>query len=75
MIRFVDLTEAYWTDPEFGHPVCAFLSTNNDKFLKTDMNCHTFSDIYDINSHPEAERLFRLMPRGFFERIKVTEIS
>ena len=71
MIRFVDLSEDYWTDPEIGHPVCAFLRTNNDKFLKTDMGDHTFSDMEDINSHPEAERLLGLMPDGFFEGVKV----
>ncbi len=67
MIRFVDLTEAYWSDPEEGKSVCAFLSTNDDCFLKNICNSHTFFDLEEIEEHPYADRLIGLLPKGFFE--------
>ena len=69
MIRFVDLNEAYWNDPVFGHPICAFLSTSDDRFILTDSGGHMFSDMDDIDhcNFPDKDRLKGLVPTGFFE--------
>lgn len=66
MIRFIDLTEEYWTDPDVGFPVCAFLSTNTDCFLQTSEGHHTFHED-EIAEHPQSERLLALVPEGFFD--------
>lgn len=62
MVRFVDLTEAYWTDG--GDPICAFLSTVTDKFLESASGEHTFSCADDFDGRGE---LMQLVPVGFFE--------
>jgi hypothetical protein len=62
MVRFIDLTEAYWTDG--GGPICAFLSTVTDKFLESASGEHTFSCADDFDGNGE---LMRLVPPGFFE--------
>lgn len=69
MIRFIDLSEAYWTDPEEGSPICAFLSTTSDIFLTNGDVEQTFSSLKEIEEHPDAERLISLMPDGFFKRV------
>lgn len=33
MMRFIDCTKAYWTDPDEPTPVFAFLDTTTDTFL------------------------------------------
>jgi hypothetical protein len=66
MLRFIDLTEEYWTHPDEAAPICAFLSTNDDKFLRTAEGCHTFDDEFDIDGHEQADRMHRLVPEGFF---------
>lgn len=64
MLRFVDLSEAYWTDGR--KPICAFLSTSDDRFLTTDSGEQTFSDMEEIELHPQSERMKRLMPPNYF---------
>ena len=66
MIRFIDLSEEYWTDPDFGSPCCAFLCTVSDTFLQTN-GSQVFIEMVEVEEHPQAERLKRLMPDGFFE--------
>ena len=68
MIRFVDLSEDYWTDDE-GKPICAFLSTTSDIFLTNGDLEQTFSSLKEIEEHPDADRLVGLVPKGFFERV------
>lgn len=49
MIRFDDLTEAYWTDPSFGTPICALLSTSDNRFITCPGSGEqTFSEMYEI---------------------------
>lgn len=72
MLRFVDLSGAYWTEPLCGTPLCAFLWTSDDTFVKHyDSKCQTFSSIEDIresiNDPKLAERMIGLLPPGFFE--------
>ena len=68
MIRFVDLSEVYWTDPECGYPLCAFLSTSSDRFLDNLDGEHLFRSLEEIGEHPQKERLLGLLPAGFFEK-------
>ena len=63
MIRFVDLTQVYWLDPDGGKPVCAFLDTVTDKFIENMDGTHLFTELYEL----ETSRLFRLVPTGFFD--------
>lgn len=67
MIRFVDLSEAYWTDPSVGKPICAFLDTVTDTFLKTEDGSQTFFGWDDVDSHKQSQRLRSLMPSDFFK--------
>lgn len=69
MIRFIDLTKEYWTDPDEGVPVCAFLRTNDDRFIKTIDGAHTFGQQEEVNEHPESQRLRGLMPDNFFKKL------
>lgn len=64
MLRFIDLSEAYWTDG--NKPICAFLSTSDDRFLTNDSGEQTFSDMEEIELHPQSERMKSLMPPDFF---------
>lgn len=69
MLRFVDLTEAYWTDPEDGGPCCAFLSTVTDSFITFDLGGHVFSDMRDLHGIEDEgirTRCIALLPDGFF---------
>lgn len=66
MLRFIDLSNDYWTDPEYGFPLCAFLSTSDDKFLQTVDGCHTFGDVREIFEHKYRDRMLPLVPEGFF---------
>ena len=69
MIRFIDLTEDYWTDPACGFPICAFLSTDNGKFIECIHTGEmTFSTMGEVLDQPLGERMSRLTPKGFFER-------
>ena len=69
MIRFVDLTEAYWTDPSCGTPVCAFLNTVTDEFLTNVSGGHTFTDLDDFTglSKDLVKRCLGLVPGGFWD--------
>lgn len=67
MIRFVNLTEAYWGDSVEGDaPLCAFLDTVNDSFLKSVDGGHVFNDRAEVAEHADGKRLLRLVPDGFF---------
>ena len=67
MIRFIDLSEEYWTDPEEnGAPICAFLSTSDGRFLTAEDGQQTFSSFEDVLDHPQAARLVHLLPFNFF---------
>lgn len=69
MIRFIDLTEEYWTDPACGSPICAFLSTNSESFIKCIYTgFQTFFSLEEIKDQPQGKRMARLTPKGFFER-------
>jgi hypothetical protein len=68
MIRFVDLTEAYWTNG--GPPCCAFLDTRTDRFVKHD-DGHVFCDVEDFGGVDDmslAGRCRALVPDGFFDQ-------
>ncbi len=68
MIRFVDLSDAYWTDPVgSGRPICAFLSTGTNKFILSVDGQHTFSSEDEIRECDQGERMWGLTPKGFFE--------
>ncbi len=69
MIRFIDLTEEYWIDPECGFPLCAFLCTSSDTFIKTLDDIHVFTDQDEIDEHSQAARLRSLMPNNFFKGV------
>ncbi len=75
MIRFVDLTDDYWADPDEDTPICAFLSTSDNCFLRNTCGSHTFSDKEEIEEHPLAERLIGLLPDGFFDKKRLTQYS
>lgn len=71
MIRFVDLSEIYWTDPEeHGGPVCAFLETRTDRFMVANgsnvFNCAESID--DIDDASLRERCREHVPDGFWEK-------
>ena len=66
MIRFIDLSEAYWTDPEFGTPLCAFLSTTDNRFLSNLDGQQTFHSIEEVKEHKLYDRLLSLIPPDFF---------
>lgn len=68
MIRFVDLTEAYWTDG--GPPVCAFLDTRTNRFIGDDCGVHVFSDVAEMEYiiGGMASRCLALVPDRFFVR-------
>ena len=68
MLRFIDVTDEYWTDPSCGHPICCFLSTSDDRFLTNESGGQTFSDAEEIAEHVQGERMLGLMPPGFFSR-------
>jgi hypothetical protein len=74
MLRFIDLTDPYWTYPDEAAPICAFLSTVDDKFLRTEEGCHTFDDDFDIDRHEQADRMRALMPEGFFTPPMATQM-
>ena len=51
MIRFVDLTEAYWAGDEENmreSPCCAFLDTVTDRFVREDTGGHVYFSDEDI---------------------------
>lgn len=74
MIRFVDLTDAYWTDPNERTPLCAFLHTANNRFIENDLLSHVCADMEDVCSMGEGgcygERCTGLVPSGFFGPVK-----
>ena len=73
MIRFIDLSDdywTYWTDSDSGHPVCAFLSTRTNRFLWAGTDRQVFSSLDEIREHPSSERMMALVPEGFFEQVR-----
>jgi hypothetical protein len=74
MIRFIDLTNAYWTDPECGHPICAFLNTSSNRFYVNDGGEMTFSSLEEISyidvDWETKKRMMSLIPEGFFNKVK-----
>jgi len=73
MIRFVDLTAAYWTHHDHGGPCCAFLNTTTDTFVEGELG-YVFDSlaevqaISDIRIPDVGERCAALVPDGFFEK-------
>jgi hypothetical protein len=71
MIRFLDLSDTYWTDTEtHGGQVCAFLETRTDRFVEVD-GAHTFFDGEDIDLIEDAHlrnRCREHVPDGFWSR-------
>lgn len=67
MIRFVDLTAAYWTDavPD-GSPLAGFISTVDDRFIENLDGTHTFHGFDEIDEHPQGARMRALVPEDFF---------
>jgi hypothetical protein len=65
MLRFIDLTGSYWNDPECGSPVCAFLCVTSDLFLTAPDGLQVFMYQEEVDEHPQADRMNRLMPTGF----------
>lgn len=63
MLRFVDLTEAYWTDG--GAPVCAILETRTNRFLEA-FGAHVLTDLEEVKQ-AAGERGVGLVPTNFFE--------
>jgi len=68
MLRFIDLSHEYWTDYTCGSPICAFLDTSTDTFRQNGEGAQTFFSMEEIEEHPDAERMKRLMPARFFDR-------
>lgn len=69
MIRFVDLSESYWTDPETRQPCCAFLNTVDDCFLKSLDGAHVFDsadDLEGIVPDDLRKRCNQLVPEDFW---------
>lgn len=70
MIRFIDLTKEYWTDPSVGFPMCSFLNTTTDRYLENEDGEHTFREV-DVANYPDPrirERLGALTPPGFWHQ-------
>jgi hypothetical protein len=68
VIRFVDLTPSYWTDPAEGKPCCAFLDTYDDKFLTNSVGSHVFLDEDELRDLGGlAERCRGLVPKHFWD--------
>lgn len=78
MIRFVDLTGEYWTHPDHSSPICAFLSTSDDRFYLALDGGATFSsmeEITELGNHDFARRMAALVPDGFFEGKNALEVE
>jgi hypothetical protein len=75
MLRFINLSNDYWTDPECSNPICAFLSTHDDKFLLSAYGEHTFSCKDEILKHTQGPRMLGLVPNGFFAAPFTTQMS
>jgi len=68
VIRFVDLTSSYWTDPSEGKPCCAFLDTYDDTFLTNSVGSHTFFDADELlDLGTMAQRCRGLVPPHFWD--------
>ncbi len=65
MLRFVDLTSAYWLDE--GPPCCAFINTVTDTFIDCG-GSHTVDGADELALIDPAyrDRCIRLVPDGFF---------
>lgn len=67
MIRFVDLTGVYWSDPDNREPCCAFLDTVTDRFVHcANLDGHVFQSEFDYPLGEDGERLRALAPKGFW---------
>lgn len=69
MMRFVDLTRAYWTDlvPD-GPPLASFINTSDDRFVVSEDGSHLFRGFDEIDEHQLGQRLRVLVPKGFFDK-------
>lgn len=69
MIRFVDLSAAYWLDENSGTtwPCCAFVSTISDTFIENNDGTHVFGGLYDFPDNELGRRLLALVPEHFFD--------
>ena len=89
MIRFVDITAAYYgldgddkeDDDTYPH-MCAFMDTITNTFIQDDTGQHIFESMEDIESVQAessggfktlSERCKRLVPKGFFTGFRATE--
>lgn len=66
MIRFIDLTEAYWTYG--GAPCCAFLDTTTDEFIPSSAG-QVFDFPEEVNGIKDPDlraRCVALVPAGFW---------
>jgi len=74
MIRFVDLTNVYWTDHEETAPMCAFLDTVTNRFIENDTGSHVCVDLNDVrglgNNGKLGTRCLQLLPPQFFGEVK-----
>lgn len=68
MIRFVDLSMAYWSDPDEPSPACAFVNTVVDRFIELEDGAQVAFDDDDIPGGDLGERLRALVPEGFWNR-------
>lgn len=69
MIVFLDLTGRI----EGYGKVCAFLQTSCDTFLTNIDGQQLFKDREAIGLHKYHERLFSLLPEGFFDETTTTD--
>jgi hypothetical protein len=69
VIRFVDLSTVYWTDPQNTTACCAFLNTVSDTFLSFagDHVCISEACLELIEDEGLRERCRSLLPEGFFQ--------
>ncbi len=71
MIRFVDLTRAYYAidadKPATGYPsICAFINTVSDTFVYARNGDTIFNSEKEVAEL--GERYLRVTPKGFWER-------
>jgi hypothetical protein len=67
MYRFVDLNDAYWTNPDGSEDAqCAILDTRTNRFLECDGQ-HVLGSMDEVHE-AAGERGAGLVPAGFFER-------
>jgi hypothetical protein len=67
MLRFVDISEAYWCDEDDAResPCCMIINTVNDTALANDTGNHVLTDMLDVQE-AGGDRAMALVPDGFF---------